>query len=146
MSSSGDLAKKIEEEILKDAERMYSERTIDEAYHPKNVGKIQDANGIGKVTGPCGDTMQIYLKIVNNKIIDSKFLTDGCGTTIACGSVITELVKNKTTREASKVESESIISILGGLPKENLHCSALAVNTLKVAIDDYNLTSLFLGA
>ncbi len=130
---------KIEAKILEEEKEIYTERTLKEANDPKNLGEIKDANGFGKVTGPCGDTMQIYLKIEfqDDKITDSKFLTDGCGSSIACGSVITELVKGKSIEEALKIEDKDILSILGGLPKENLHCSVLAADTLRAAIEYY---------
>lgn len=128
---------KIEGTMLEDARKIYTGKVIKEAYNPKNVGEIKDANGIGRITGPCGDTIRIYLKVENEKIIDSKFLTDGCGATIACGSVITELVKGKKIEEALRIESDELISIFGGLPEDNLHCPVLAVNTLRTAINDY---------
>jgi nitrogen fixation NifU-like protein len=139
MDDMDDLAKKIQESILEDAKEIYTERTIEEAYNPKNVGEIKDADGIGRITGPCGDTMQIHLKIEDGKIADSQFLTDGCGSSIACGSVITELAKGKTVKEASEIEDKDILSILGGLPEESLHCPILAMNTLRAAIEDYKV-------
>jgi NifU homolog involved in Fe-S cluster formation len=127
----------IEAKILEEEREIYTERTLKEANDPKNLGEIKGANGFGKVTGPCGDTMQICLKIEDDKITGSKFLTDGCGSSIACGSVITELVKSKSIEEALKVGDKDILSVLGGLPEENLHCSVLAADTLRAAIEDY---------
>ena len=123
--------------VLEEARKIYSERTIREAYDPKNVGQLEDADGVGRMTGSCGDTMQIALKVDDNRIVDSKFLTDGCGASIACGSLITELIKGKSIVEALSLEAKDILSVLGGLPKESLHCSVLAVDTLKAAINDY---------
>jgi Uncharacterized conserved protein len=88
----------IEAKILEEEREIYTERTLKEANDPKNLGEIKGANGFGKVTGPCGDTMQICLKIEDDKITGSKFLTDGCGSSIACGSVITELAKVKVSK------------------------------------------------
>jgi nitrogen fixation NifU-like protein len=133
-----DVIKGIEEAILADAREIYTERVIKEAYNPRNVGEIENADGISKVTGPCGDMMQIHIRVENGKITDSKFLTDGCGPTIACGSMITELVKGKTIEEASKIDDNDLLSIFDGLPDEHLHCPVLAVNTLRAAIEDYN--------
>lgn len=131
------LASEIEAEILEEERKIYTGRTIEEAKNPKNIGKIKGANAIGKITGPCGDTMQIFLKIKNGRILESKFLTDGCGPSIACGSVVTELVKDRGIEEALKIRDKNVLSILGGLPEENLHCSILAVDTLMAAVKDY---------
>lgn len=131
------VVKDIQKAILEDAREIYSKKTIEEALNPKNVGEIEHADGMAEFPGVCGDTMWIYLKIENNKIIDSKFITDGCGATIACGSVITEIVKGKTIGEAMDMEGEELMSILGELPEEHLHCPVLAVSTLKKAIGDY---------
>jgi nitrogen fixation NifU-like protein len=131
------LASEIEAEILEEERKIYTGRTIEEAKNPKNIGKIKGANAIGKITGPCGDTMQIFLKIKNGRILESKFLTDGCGPSIACGSVVTELVKDRSIEEALKIRDKNVLSILGGLPEENLHCSILAVDTLMAAVKDY---------
>ena len=131
------IARELERGILEDARETYTERTLEEAYNPKNVGEIEGANGIGRVTGSCGDTMQIHLKVQGDRIIDCRFLTDGCGSSAACGSMITEMVKGKSLDEASRVDGKNVLSILGGLPKESEHCSYLAANTLKAAINNY---------
>lgn len=128
---------KIQDSILEEESKIFSETVRDHAYNPRNVGKIEDAEGVGIITGPCGDTMQIYLKFEDEKIVDSKFLTDGCGASVACGSITTELVKGKTVKEASRIKSDMILSLLGGLPEDNVHCTVLAENTLRAAIDDY---------
>jgi len=140
-----ELLKSIEEEIQEDAREIYTEKTLEEAYHPKNVGELKNPDGAARITGPCGDTLQIHLKVEGNKIVDSKFIADGCGASIACGSVVTELVKGKTIEEASKLTAEDILAILGGLPDDNLHCAALAADTLKVAVADYRKTLAFLN-
>ena len=140
MSKKSDLDKfveKVQKEISREDRKIFSETALDHAYNPRNVGKIEDAAGIGKFTGPCGDTMHIYLKIINKRIVDARFLTDGCGATAACGSVITELVKEKSIDDALMIESEEILRLLDGLPEENKHCSILAVNTLRTAINYY---------
>ena len=127
----------IEGTISKDEKAIYTARTIEEAYNPKNVGALKNHDGLAILTGPCGDTMQIQIKIEGDIITDSKFITDGCGASIACGSILTELVKGKTIGEAFKVEEKDVLSVLGGLPPDNLHCPVLAVNTLRAALDDY---------
>lgn len=123
--------------IRAEEREIYSEKVMEHYLNPKNMGRIENSNGIGKITGVCGDTMQIYLKIENDKIADAKFLTDGCGATIACCSMLTDMIKKKNVNEAAKITDKDLIFILGGLPEENLHCAALAINTLQAAIKDY---------
>jgi len=144
-SDFDELLENLQEEILKEEQEIYTERTLKEAYNPKNVGELKKPGGAARVTGPCGDTMQIHLKVkvnakedLSDKIVDCKFITDGCGASVACGSVITELVKGKTIEEASMLTPESILAVLGGLPEENIHCAALAIDTLKAAIANYS--------
>jgi len=132
-----DEIERIEAEIRRREKEYYTKKALEEAYNPKNVGKIEDADCFGRVTGPCGDTMEIYMRVINGKIEDCKFLTDGCGATIACGSVLTEMLKGKTLEEAAKIKPEDILSVLGGLPPENLHCPVLAVRTLNAALENF---------
>nr|QNO52873.1 iron-sulfur cluster assembly scaffold protein IscU 2 [Methanosarcinales archaeon ANME-1 ERB6] len=139
------LLENLQAEILKEEKEIYTERTLKEAYNPKNVGELKKPGGAARVTGPCGDTMQIHLKVkvnakddLSDKIVDCKFITDGCGASVACGSVITELVKGKTIEGASMLTPTSILAVLGGLPEENVHCATLAVDTLKAAIANYS--------
>ena len=132
-----ELVGSIEETIRKEEREIYTERTLAEAYNPKNVGELDNPDGTARVTGPCGDTVQIHLQVENGRIADSKFITDGCGASAACGSVVTELIRGKTIEEAVEVGDRDVLSILGGLPEENIHCALLAVNTLKAALEDY---------
>ena len=126
------------EELIKaEMRKVYSETTIDHAMNPRNVGDMEDANGFAKVTGSCGDTMEMWLKIRNGTISDASFMTDGCGTTIASGSMVTELVKGKSITEAGKISQGDVLSALGGLPQESEHCALLAASTLKEAVKDY---------
>ena len=146
MSGKNDLdalVGEIEGEIQKDEKEIYTEKTLEEAYNPKNVGELKEPSAVGKITGPCGDTVQIHLKVEGDIISDSKFITDGCGSSIASGSVVTELVKGKTIEEASKLTAADVLAILGDLPDENLHCPVLAINTLKAALEDYRNTRSF---
>ena len=136
-SDFDELVKKMEEEILEEARGIYTEKTLEEAYNPKNVGELETPSGAARVTGPCGDTLQIHIKVEENKIVDCKFITDGCGASMACGSVVTELAKGKTIEEALRVDEKDVLSVLGGLPEENVHCSVLAVDTLRAALEDY---------
>ncbi|MEA2053066.1 MAG: iron-sulfur cluster assembly scaffold protein [Euryarchaeota archaeon] len=140
-SDFDELTKKMEEEILEEERGIYTEKTLEEAYNPKNVGGLEAPSGAARVTGPCGDTLQMHIKVEENKIVDCKFITDGCGASMACGSVVTELVKGKTIEEALTVEDKDVLSALGGLPEENIHCSVLAMDTLRAALEDYKSKS-----
>ena len=118
----------------------YNEKVIENYANPKNVGKIEDADGVGEVGNPvCGDIMKIYLKIEKDKIVDVKFQTFGCGAAIASSSVSTEMIKNKTVEEALKITNKDVVKELGGLPPVKLHCSVLAEEAIRKAIADYYL-------
>ena len=132
-----DLINELEAAIQKEEKELYSERTLEEAYNPKNVGVLEDPDGCGRITGPCGDTMQIHLKIADAKIVDCKFITDGCGPSTASGSAVTEMAKGKTIEDALLIQDKDILAVLDGLPEESIHCPVLAVNTLRAAIEDY---------
>lgn len=112
----------------------FNEVVIDHAKNPRNVGRIDEASGYAFLTGQCGDTIQIWLKINNSIIEQIAFWTDGCGATIASGSMITELAKGKTIDEALKITPLDLLNALGGLPDEHIHCAILATNTLHEAI------------
>ncbi len=140
------VADEIQKAILDDARRVYSEKVIDHFLHPRNVGGIKDADGFARVMGPCGDTMYIYLRIDGQGISDAKFMTDGCGTTIVCGSVVTDMVKGKEFKEASKIRHTHVLEVLGGLPDADVHCSVLAVDTLRAAIKNYLLAQRSQGS
>jgi nitrogen fixation NifU-like protein len=123
--------------VMADARKIYSETVIDHAINPRNLGTMLDTDGFARVTGSCGDTMEVWLKVNNNTITDINFMTDGCGTSIASGSMMTELAKGKTVAEATKIRQRDILNALGGLPEESEHCALLAASTLKAAIRDY---------
>ena len=127
----------LQELIMADARKIYSEITIDHSMNPRNVGDMEDADGFAKVTGPCGDTMEIWLKVRNDTITGATFMTDGCGTTIAAGSMVTELVRDKSVSQALRIGQEGVLNALSGLPEESQHCALLAANTLKEAVKDY---------
>lgn len=117
---------------------MYSQKVIDLFMNPKNVGRIDSADGVGEVGNPvCGDVMKIYLKIENDRIVDVKFETFGCAAAIATSSMVTEMVKGKTLDEALKVTNKDVAEALDGLPPQKLHCSLLAEEGIKAAIEDY---------
>ncbi len=116
----------------------YSNKVLEHFMNPRNVGEIEDSNGVGKVRNPvCGDAMTIYIKVKNDVIKDIKFKTFGCAAAIATSSMVTEMVKGKKIEEALKVSNKEIIKSLDGLPPEKIHCSLLAEDGLKAAIKDY---------
>ena len=128
---------KYEELIKAEMKKVYSETVVEHSINPRNVGDIEDASGFAKVTGPCGDTMEIWLKVNSDTISDASFMTDGCGTTIASGSMVTEMAKGRTVFHAQKITQQDVLNALGGLPEESEHCALLAANTLKAALRDY---------
>ncbi len=117
---------------------LYSEKVMDHFAHPRNVGVIQDADGIGEVgNAKCGDIMRIYLKIENDIIKDVKFETFGCGSAIASSSMATEMIKGKPLSQALTLTNRAVAEALDGLPAHKLHCSVLAEEAIKAAIKDY---------
>ena len=118
---------------------LYSEKVMDHFRNPRNVGVIEDANGIGEVgNAKCGDIMKMYLKIEDEIIKDVKFETFGCGSAIASSSMATELIKGQPLSEAMKLTNKAVAEALDGLPDYQMHCSVLAEEAIKSAIDDYN--------
>jgi len=116
----------------------YSELVIEHFQNPRNVGVIEDADGVGKMGSPvCGDLMEIYIKVDNNHITDIKFRTFGCGAAIASGSMASEMIRGNTLAEAEALTDEDVARALGGLPEKKMHCSNLAASTLHKAIEDY---------
>ncbi|MBI2979968.1 MAG: Fe-S cluster assembly scaffold protein NifU [Chloroflexi bacterium] len=106
--------------------------------NPRNVGDMEKPDGIGHVGNPvCGDIMELYIKVKDNTIVDAKFKTFGCGAAIATSSMVTEMVKGKTIAEALEISNRAVAEALGGLPPIKMHCSVLAEEALKSAIDDY---------
>ncbi|MEE9201739.1 MAG: Fe-S cluster assembly scaffold protein NifU [Dehalococcoidia bacterium] len=117
---------------------MYSDLVMDHFRNPRNVGTIEDADGVGNVGNPvCGDVMQMMIKVKGNRIDDIKFQTMGCGAAIATSSISTEMVKGKTLDEARDVTNKAVAEALGGLPAAKMHCSNLAADAIHMAIDDY---------
>ncbi len=117
---------------------MYSDKVMEHFQNPRNVGIIEDADGVGTVGNPvCGDVMKMYIKVKDNRIVDIKFQTFGCGAAIATSSMITELAKGKTLEEALAITRDDVAEELGGLPPIKMHCSNLAADGLHKAIEDY---------
>ena len=117
--------------------QIYSETVLDHGRNPRNLGDLEESNAFGIITGPCGDTMAIWLKVEDDKICEASFTTDGCMTSLAAGSMVTELVKGKTIADAQQISQQDVLNALGGLPEESQHCALLAANTLKEAVRDY---------
>jgi nitrogen fixation NifU-like protein len=116
----------------------YSDKVIDHFSNPRNVGRMEDADGIGEAgDGRCGDILKIYVQIKNGIITDAQFNTFGCGAAIASGSMATELIKGKTIDAALQLTNEAVAEALDGLPPSKMHCSVLAGQAIKAAIDDY---------
>lgn len=117
---------------------MYTEQVMDHFTNPRNVGEIENASGVGTVgNAKCGDIMRMYLQVEDGIIQDVKFKTFGCGAAIATSSMATELVKGKTLEEALKLTNQAVVDALGGLPPVKIHCSLLAEQAIKAAIEDY---------
>lgn len=117
---------------------LYSEKVMDHFRHPRNIGSIEDADGIGEVGNvKCGDIMKMYLKIEDDVIKDVKFETFGCGSAIASSSMATELIKGKPVAEAMELTNKAVAEALDGLPDYKMHCSVLAEEAIKAALDDY---------
>ena len=117
---------------------MYSEKVMDHFQNPRNVGEIKDADGVGEIGNPvCGDIMKLYIKVKDDRIVDVKFKTFGCGAAIATSSMVTELVKGKTLEEAKRISRDTVAEALDGLPPVKMHCSNLAADALHNAIEDY---------
>ncbi|MBN1367478.1 MAG: iron-sulfur cluster assembly scaffold protein [Dehalococcoidales bacterium] len=128
---------KYQELVKEQMSKHFTEPYIKHSMEPKNVGDMENANTYISVLGSCGDSMELWLKVKENRIIDAAFMTDGCGATIACGSILTEMAKNKTLGEALAISAKTLIEALGGLPEGHTHCAGLASLTLKKAVLEY---------
>jgi nitrogen fixation NifU-like protein len=123
---------------MPDAWSLYSKKVMEHFKNPRNVGEMENPDGVGHVGNPvCGDIMELYIKVKNGIIVDAKFKTFGCGAAIATSSMVTEIVKGKSIKEALKISNKTVAEALDGLPMVKMHCSVLAEEALKSAIDDY---------
>lgn len=117
---------------------MYSELVMEHFTNPRNVGVIEDADGVGKIGNPmCGDVMEMFIKVKDDHIEDVKFRTFGCGAAIATSSIATEMIKGKSLDEAVNLSNKAVADALGGLPAQKMHCSNLAADAVRAAVDDY---------
>ncbi|MBS3764333.1 MAG: Fe-S cluster assembly scaffold protein NifU [Planctomycetes bacterium] len=120
------------------SEFSYTEEVMEHFMNPKNIGQLEDADGVGEVGNPvCGDVMKIYIKVEDEHIVDVRFQTFGCAAAIATSSIMTEMVKGKTIEEALTVSNEAVTEALGGLPAQKKHCSVLAEEALEAAVLNY---------
>jgi nitrogen fixation NifU-like protein len=129
-------AQELQELILERDGKIFSAKVIENYLKPQNLREIPEPDGVAAVTGPCGDTMYFALKIHKGRIAEVGFLTDGCGPTISCGSMLTQLVFGRSIDKAAAIEQEDLLKALGGLPESHVHCAKLAVDTLRRALQD----------
>ncbi|MEK7354094.1 MAG: Fe-S cluster assembly scaffold protein NifU [Chloroflexota bacterium] len=123
---------------MSDVSTLYSDKVMDHFKNPRNVGDIENPDGVGHVGNPvCGDIMELYIRVKDNIITDARFKTFGCGAAIATSSMVTELVRGKSIEEALEISNKAVVEALDGLPAIKMHCSVLAEEALKSAIEDY---------
>ncbi len=141
METEADLekfARQLQEQIMKQIRKEYSDIVIDHWQNPRNFSKMENPDGCAKVKGSCGDTMEMFIRMKNDRIAECTFQTDGCGTTIVCGSVASEVAQNKTfTQALALISADEILKRVGGLPESDIHCAQLASETLRRALADY---------
>ena len=129
---------KYKQKVIGQLREAYTDRAIEKFLNPKESRKMEAPDGFARITGPCGDTMEFYLKIEDGKLADVSFQTDGCNPSLAAGGITAELAKGLSLDDAAEFSQQFILDSLGGLPEENEHCALLSVNTLKEAIKNYN--------
>jgi|YelNatPaOPRAMG01_1025707.scaffolds.fasta_scaffold15298_5 nitrogen fixation NifU-like protein len=127
----------LERQITARMKEMYGERVVDHAMNPRNLGDLSDADGFAVVRSQCGEVMKMWIKVDRAQVAEVTFWTDGCGATVACGSIATELIRGKDIAEVLAICEEDISQALGGLPEGNYHCASLAVSAIKAAVKDY---------
>jgi nitrogen fixation NifU-like protein len=116
----------------------YNPIVIDHFTHPRNMGEMDNPDGVGEATNPvCGDTMRLFIKVEENRVIDAKFLTFGCAAAIASSSITTEMIRGKTLEEILRISNQTVTEALGGLPPTKIHCSVLAEDAINEAVLDY---------
>ncbi len=127
---------------MKESTGPYGPIVTDHFNHPRNMGEMEDPDGMGEAQNPvCGDTMRLYIKVGSDRIVDAKFLTFGCSAAIASSSLATEMIKGKTVEEALQIKDEDIVIALGGLPPSKIHCSILAEMAIRAAVENYRKKS-----
>jgi nitrogen fixation NifU-like protein len=134
------MVEELQREIAEQEQAIYSDRVIEEVHNPKNVGRMSRPDARGIVHGWCGDTMEIYLRLNGERIEETSFMTDGCGPSVACGSMLTTMATGMLLEEAGDIRPEDLLNALDGLPDESVHCAELAVSTLGAAIANRSRT------
>ena len=129
-----ELVEQLQSTIDEEEAKVFSEKTLQEARQPSNLGPLEDANAKARRTGTCGDTMEFFVKVEGDRLLEVTFITDGCGATVACGSMLTKMAKGRTVDEVMALRDADLIDNLDGLPEENLHCARLAMDTLHGAV------------
>lgn len=127
-------AEELQQQIIEEARAVYSDKVVDECFNPANLGRMAEADAHGLVHGWCGDTMEFYVQLNGERIERATFTTDGCGPTVACGSMLTRMVQGTSLEKAGAIRPQDLLDALDGLPEESLHCAELAVNTLQNAL------------
>lgn len=136
-TSLGAFVDELQQQLLAEAALRYSKKVIQHWVQPRNPGALERPDGVARITGPCGDTMEIFLRVQEGRIVDASFRTDGCGTSIAAASMAVELSLGRELDAARRITQQEILAALEGLPEENEHCALLAANTLQAALDDH---------
>ncbi len=131
------MKKQLSEEVIDDVKEIFSDIVIDHAMNPRNAGEMTGADGYGYAVGHCNDAIEIWLKIVDKKVSEARFWTDGCASTIAAGSIVTEILRGQTMVQARGITQGDVLAALHGLPEGHRHCAALAVNAVMEAVKDY---------
>ena len=133
-SDFDDMVTELQRQITEQERAIYSDKVIQEAHHPSNLGRMPEPDTRAVVRGWCGDTMEIYLRLEGQKIQEATFMTDGCGPSVACGSTLTQMIQGLSLDQASQIRPEDLLETLGGLPEDSVHCAELTVNTLQEAL------------
>ena len=137
-----DFVDELQEQIFDETRKVYGEEVFNRWQNPKFMGKMTNASCVGRLTGSCGDRMEIYLRIKDDRIEEATFFTDGCGSSVACGSMVTELVTGKDLDDAAQISGDTVLGALGVLPEEEQHCAYLAAEALQAAIHEWMLKKI----
>ncbi|MBN2059792.1 MAG: iron-sulfur cluster assembly scaffold protein [Deltaproteobacteria bacterium] len=132
-----DFARELQDQIYRETRKAYGQVAFDRWLKPLFIGVMSDPDGYARVTGACGDTMEIFLRFERDRVKEASFQTDGCGPSIVCGSIAAELAHGRNPDELAEITGEMILDVLSGLPEENQHCAFLAAETLQGALDDH---------
>ncbi len=129
-----DWVRELQNQVIRDMEKVYSPVVMGLWKNPQNAGSLDYPDGYGQVTGSCGDTMQIWIRVRDDAVTEATFWTDGCGSSIVCGSMVTIMAKGKTLEQAARIDQQVVLDELGGMPEEDRHCALLAADALRAAV------------